>query len=134
MSIGVPDFMVALGLSIERADEHEALVVMAVPDGLMSPFGTVHGGAIAALFDTALAVAIARHLDPTDRVATHNLNVSYVTFATERRLLCHSRVVSLRTAVAIAEGEVLTEAGALVAKAVGTFGLRRRGGRAPAKG
>jgi acyl-CoA thioesterase len=121
--------MVMLGLTIERADEHGALVVMAVPDGLMSPFGTVHGGAIATLFDTALAVAITRHLQPTDRVATHNLNVSYVTFATEQRLLCHARVVSLRTAVAIAEGEVLTDAGTLVAKAVGTFGLRRKATR-----
>ena len=127
--IGVPDFMTALGLSIERTDEHEAVLRMDVPDGLMSPFGTVHGGAIAALFDTGLAVAIARHLDPRDRIATHNLNVSYVTFAREQRLRCRARVISLRTAVAIAEGEVLTEAGRLVAKAVGTFGIRRHGPR-----
>jgi uncharacterized protein (TIGR00369 family) len=125
----IPDFMRALGLSIERTDEREAVLRMDVPDGLMSPFGTVHGGAIAALFDTGLAVAIAHRLGPTDRIATHNLNVSYVTFARERRLHCHARVVSLRTAVAIAEGEVVTEAGGLVAKAVGTFGIRRRGGR-----
>ena len=124
--IGVPAFMRALGLSIEHADEREAVLRMDVPDGLMSPFGTVHGGAIAALFDTGLAVAIARRLDPADRIATHNLNVSYVTFARDRRLQCRARVVSLRTAVAIAEGEVLTATGGLVAKAVGTFGIRRR--------
>jgi hypothetical protein len=33
--------------------------------------------------------------------------------------------VSLRKAVAVAEGEVVTEAGTLVAKAIGTFGVRR---------
>ena len=125
----MPDFMQALGFSIERTDEHEAVLRMDVPDVLMSPFGTVHGGAIAALFDTGLAVAIARHLDAADRIATHNLNVSYVTFAREQCLRCHARVVSLRTAVAIAEGEVLTAAGGLVAKAVGTFGIRRRAPR-----
>jgi acyl-coenzyme A thioesterase PaaI-like protein len=60
-----------------------------------------------------------------DRIATHNLNVTYVAFAREQVLLCRARVVSLRRAVAVAEGEVATEAGHLVAKALGTFGVRR---------
>jgi uncharacterized protein (TIGR00369 family) len=117
--------MKLLGLSIERADEHEALVRMQVPDALMSPFGAVHGGAIAALFDTGLAIAIARHLDAADRIATHNLNVTYVAFSREQVLLCRARVVSVRKAVAVAEGEVATDAGTVVAKALGTFGVRR---------
>jgi acyl-CoA thioesterase len=117
--------MEMLGIEIESADEREAVVRMEVPDGLMSPFGTVHGGAIATLLDTALAVAISRRLDGPDRIATHNLNVSYISFARERGLVCHTRVVSLRHAVAVAEGEVLTAGGTLVAKALGTFGVRR---------
>jgi len=48
-----------------------------------------------------------------------------VTFSRDRVLRCHARVVSLRTAVAIAEGEVIGPDGALVAKALGTFGVRR---------
>ena len=121
----LPEFMRVLGLSIERADEAEALVRMDVPAGLMSPFGAVHGGVVASLLDTALAIAIHRHLQPADRIATHNLNVTYVAFSHERVLLCRTRVVSLRTAVAHAEGEVVTEAGTLIAKALGTFGVRR---------
>jgi len=117
--------MTLLGLGIERADEHEAVVRMDVPDALMSPFGAVHGGAIAALFDTGLAMAIARRLAAADRIATHNLNVTYVAFSREPLLRCRARVVSLRKAVAVAEGEVVTEAGTLVAKAIGTFGVRR---------
>ncbi len=127
-----PDFMVALGLTIERADEEEAVLRMDVPDFLMSPFGAVHGGAIASLLDIGLAIAIARRLAPTDRVATHNLNVTYVAFSRERVLRCRSRVVSLRRAVAVAEGEVVTEGEALVAKALGTFGVRRQPAAAPA--
>jgi uncharacterized protein (TIGR00369 family) len=123
--VSLPPFMTLLGLGIERADEHEAVVRMDVPDALMSPFGAVHGGAIAALFDTGLAMAIARRLAATDRIATHNLNVTYVAFSREPLLRCRARVVSLRKAVAVAEGEVVTEAGTLVAKAIGTFGVRR---------
>jgi uncharacterized protein (TIGR00369 family) len=121
-----PLFMETLGIVIERADAGEAVVRMDVPETLMSPFGQVLGGAIAALFDTALAIAVARQVEPEDRVATHALNVAYVAFSRERRLVCHARVVSLRRSVATAEGEVTDGAGALLAKALGTFGVRRQ--------
>jgi uncharacterized protein (TIGR00369 family) len=123
---GLPAFMVLLGLSVEQADGTEARLRMDVPADLMSPFGAVHGGAIAALLDTGLAVAIAGRLAPADRIATHNLNVTYVAFSRDRVLRCRARVLSLRRAVATAEGEVMTGDGALVAKAVGTFGVRRQ--------
>src|SRR5262249_22900583 len=92
---GLPGFWELLGFTIERADESEAVLRMDVPETLLSPFGTVHGGVIATLFDTGLAVAIARRLDPEDRIATHNLNVTYVAFTRDRVLRCRARVVSL---------------------------------------
>ena len=67
-----------------------AVLRMDVPEALLSPFGTVHGGVIATLFDTGLAVAVARRLDPEDRIATHNLNVTYVAFTRERVLRCRA--------------------------------------------
>lgn len=114
-----------LGISIEAGDAEEAVLRMDVPDALMSPFGTVHGGVIAALFDTGLAVAVARRLGAPDRIATHALQVTYVAFTTARVLRCRARVVSVRRSVAVAEGEVAATDGTLVAKALATFGLRR---------
>ena len=122
---GLPGVWELLGFAIERADESEAVLRMDVPETLLSPFGTVHGGVIATLFDTGLAVAIARRLDPEDRIATHNLNVTYVAFTRDRVLRCRARVVSLRRTVAVSEGEVRASDGTLVAKALGTFGIRR---------
>jgi len=122
---GVPAFMQALGIAVERGDADEAVVRMDVPDALMSPFGQVLGGMVVALCDTALGVAVARRLEPADRIATHNLNVTYVAFSRERRLVCRARVVSLRRAVAVAEGAVTAGDGALLAKVIGTFGVRR---------
>ena len=122
-----PDFWRALGLAIVSAGDDEAVLEMTCPDWVMSPFGTVHGGALSMLFDTALAVAIARRVcGPEDRIATHQLSVSYASFTTERVLRCHARLVSLTRTVAVAEGEVRDGAGTLVAKALGTFGVRRR--------
>jgi uncharacterized protein (TIGR00369 family) len=121
----LPRFMEVLGLTVEQADAGEALVRMDVPDALMSPFGAVHGGFVAALLDTTFGVALHRRLEPADRIATHSLSVTYVAFSREQLLFCRARVVSLRKAVATVEGEVTTGDGTLVAKALGTFGVRR---------
>lgn len=122
-----PDFWQAMGLTIVDTGADTAVVEMACPDWAMSPFGTVHGGTIAMLCDTALAVAIARRLDgPEDRIATHQLSVSYASFTTERVLRCHARVVSLTRTAAVADGEVRDASGRVVAKALGSFGVRRR--------
>jgi uncharacterized protein (TIGR00369 family) len=121
------DFWQALGIRIVSTGDDEAVVEMDAPEWTVSPFGAVHGGAVAMLFDTALPVAIARRLaGPEDRIATHQLSVSFAAFTTERRLTCRSRVVSLTRTVAVAEGEVRDSTGKLVAKALGTFGVRRR--------
>jgi acyl-CoA thioesterase len=129
---GLPGFWELLGFAIEHADESGAVLRMDVPEALLSPFGTVHGGVIATLFDTGLAVAIARRLDPEDRIATHNLNVTYVAFTRDRVLRCRARVVSLRRTVAVSEGDVVAADGTVVAKALGTFGIRRVRGATPA--
>jgi uncharacterized protein (TIGR00369 family) len=117
--------MTMLGIAVERADRDGAVLRMDVPDALMSPFGQVLGGAIATLFDTALAIAVARHLEPADRVATHTLNVSWVAFSRDQRLVCRAHLVSLRRSIAVSEGEVVDATGALLAKALGTFGVHR---------
>jgi uncharacterized protein (TIGR00369 family) len=117
-----------LGFSIEAGDTQEVVVRMEVPEALMTPFGTVHGGIAATLCDTALAVAIARHLEQPDRIATHALQVTYVAFTSSRLLRCRARVVSVRRSMAVAEGEVVADDGTLVAKALGTFGVRRASG------
>jgi len=123
----MPGFWGVFGFDLEAADASGAVLRMDVPDALMSPFGQVHGGVIAALFDTGLAVAVTRHLAPEDRVATHTLTVSYLNFTREQVLRCRARVVDLKRSVATVEGEVVAASGTLVAKAIGVFGVHRRG-------
>jgi uncharacterized protein (TIGR00369 family) len=123
-----PDFWNVLGLEVVSTDAREIVVASRVPDWVVTPFATVHGGALAMIFDTVLAMAIVRQLErPEDRVATHQLSVSYASFTTERELRCHARVASLTRTVGVAEGELVERGGKLVAKALGTFGVRRTG-------
>ena len=121
----LPAFFAYLGMSVLAVGREEAAVRMTVPAGLYSPFGRVHGGAIAALIDTALGIVVACHLNPMDRTATHELNINYITFSTGPTVLCRARVLRLGRAVASVEAEVESEQGELIAKALGPFGIFR---------
>ncbi len=123
----LPDFFHYLGLSVERASADEAVVRMQVPKGLLSPYGPVHGGAIAALIDTAIGVAVAYRLKRGERTATHQLNINYISFARQPVVIATARVIRLGRSVAHTEAEVRAEDGILIAKALATFGVGRKG-------
>jgi uncharacterized protein (TIGR00369 family) len=122
----LPDFFHYLGISIDRATSEEAVLRMQVPKGLLSPFGLVHGGAIAALIDTAMGVAVVCRLSPRDRTATHELNINYISFAKPPVVIATARVVRVGRTVAHAEAEARAEDGTLIAKALATFGVVRK--------
>jgi uncharacterized protein (TIGR00369 family) len=122
----LPEFFHYLGMSLERATAEEAVLRMVVPKGLLSPFGAAHGGAIAALIDTAIGVAVACRLSLTDRTATHELNINYISFSTEPVVIATARVLRLGRTVAHCEAEARSESGALIAKALATFGIFRK--------
>jgi uncharacterized protein (TIGR00369 family) len=121
----LPAFFPYLGMSVLRATSEEGVVRMQVPDVLRGPFGPAHGGAIAALIDTALGVAVACRMSPRDRTATHELNINYISFATEAVVIATARVIRMGQSVAHAEAEARTESGTLIAKALATFGVFR---------
>jgi acyl-CoA thioesterase len=125
----LPEFFHFLGMSVVEVSAQEAVLRMDVPKGFRSPYDRVHGGAIAALIDTAFGVVVAVRLGPSGRTATHELNVNYVSFATEHTLVATARVLGMGRTVATVEGEVRTDTGRLVAKALGTFGVFRKDGR-----
>jgi len=122
----LPEFFEYLGMSIERATAEEAIVRMQVPKQLLSPHGPVHGGAISALIDTAIGIAVVCRLEPGDRTATHELNINYISFAAKPVVIATARVLRLSRTVAHTEAEARSEDGTLVAKALGTFGVFRR--------
>jgi uncharacterized protein (TIGR00369 family) len=122
-SAELPEFFEYLGMSIERATAEEAVLRMQVPKQLLSPHGPVHGGAIAALIDTAIGIAVACRLAPGDRTATHELNINYIAFAAKPVVIVTARVLRLGRTVAHTEAEARGEDGTLIAKALGTFGV-----------
>lgn len=122
----LPSFFPYLGMSVVRATAAEAVVRMQVPKELLSPYGPVHGGAIAALIDTAIGVAVACRMAHGDRNATHELNINYIAFSKQPVVIATARVIRLGRSVAHCEAEVHSEGGELIAKALATFGVFRK--------
>jgi uncharacterized protein (TIGR00369 family) len=123
--IGRPvPFAEFLGIRIATLEPGAARLQMTLRPELLNSHHGAHGGVIMALADVALAVAaIAR--DGTAKGAyTVDLSVSFLGPA-KGTLVAEGRCLRLGKSLAFSEGEVRDEHGELVAKAIGTFKLKR---------
>jgi uncharacterized protein (TIGR00369 family) len=118
-------FPALLGLSID--DVQPGLLVCSLPvrPELMSGVGALHGGALTALVDHALSLAVYPLVEPGKWVATLESKVNFLEAVRGGELTARARVVSLKTRVAVVSVEVENE-GRLAATAQGTLYIRER--------
>ena len=113
-----PGFHDLVGLNIAASEERSAVVELEAGDDHLNLHGTVHGGAIATLADTAMAAAVAE-----DGVApvTVEMKVTYLEPGSPGTLRAEGRVRKRGRRIIIAEAEITDGEGELVAHAIGTF-------------
>lgn len=118
-----PPFARLLGFDLESVEDGSVTFGLDPAEQHYNPFGVLHGGVAASLFDSALGCAVQSQL-PAGRIApTMELHVNYVrpvTTAT-RRVRCTGKVVHLGKRSAIAEGRLVDSGGKLYAHGTGTF-------------
>ena len=113
-----------LGIRLTHQEPGKAVLELDIRPELMNSWRVAHGGAVMTLADIALAVA-ARTLDATAKGAmTVELKLSFIAPG-RGKLIAEGRCIHSGRSLAFCEGEVRDERGKLVAKAVGTFMLRR---------
>lgn len=123
--IGRPvPFAELLGLQILESEPGLARLAVELRPELLNSFHDAHGGVVTALADVALAVAAIRTDGAARGAITVNLSISFVGPG-RGRLVAEGRCLRAGRELAFSEGEVRDAGGALVAKAVGTFKLRR---------
>jgi acyl-CoA thioesterase len=102
------------------ADEGEdvSVVVLDADDRHLNPHGTVHGGAIATLCDSAMGAAVA-----TDgvRPVTIEMKVTYLEPVEPGRVVATARVRRRGSRITIVEADVADGSGKDVAHAIATF-------------
>jgi len=113
-----------LGVRLAHQEPGRAVLELDTRRELLNSWNVAHGGVVMTLADIALAVA-ARSSDSTAKGAmTVELKVSFIGPGVGK-LIAEGRCMHSGRSLAFCEGEVRDATGKLVAKAVGTFMLRR---------
>jgi uncharacterized protein (TIGR00369 family) len=117
-------FHASLGITLAAVRDGEVDLRMEAGPEHANLHGTVHGGVLATLADTAAGVAVRAGLpDPGAPHATVTLDVQYLAPASAGALLATGRIVKLGRRIAFADAEVTDERGAIVARAQATVAV-----------
>jgi len=114
-----------LGMEVMEIKEGESRIEMPFKQDLTHPYGIAHGGAIASLADSAVAMALIGLVDPKDRITTIEFKINFFTSIDKGRLEAHATIIHKGSKTAVGDVEVLDEKGKLVAKLVATYSIKR---------
>jgi acyl-CoA thioesterase len=114
-----------LGMEIMEMKEGESKIQMPFKQGLTHPYRIVHGGAIASLADSSIAMALISLVEPKDRIATIEFKINFFAPVSKGNLEAHAKIIHKGSKTAVGEVEVKNEEGKLVAKVIATYSVRR---------
>lgn len=117
----VSGFHGLLGLEVDDAVDGQARVRLRAGDDHLNRAGSVHGGAIATLVDTAMGAAVASTTDDGERPVTIEIKVNYLEPGQAGMLLASAQVRRRGRRVTVVEAEVTQDGGDVLALATGTF-------------
>jgi acyl-CoA thioesterase len=110
-----------LQITLEQIDVGFARFRMPFRKELTQAYGVVHGGAIATLADTAVAFAMMTMIQPGEKVTTVEFKINFLAPVTEDEMIGEARIVNKGKRLALADMEVKTGDGKLIAKGLATY-------------
>ncbi len=114
-----------LGMEVKEIKEGESRIEMPFKQDLTHPYGIVHGGAIASLADSAVAMALIGLVDPKDRITTIEFKINFFASVDKGELEAHAKIIHKGSKTAVGDVEVVNEKGKLVAKLVATYSIQK---------
>ena len=117
-----PPILKLLGFELESVDAGHAVFAMEAAEYHYNPIGSVHGGVISTLLDSAMGCAVHSTLAAGYAYTTLELKVNFVRAVTTRsgRLRCEGTVIHAGGRVATAGGRLVGGDGMLYAHATTT--------------
>lgn len=117
-----------IGKRIDHVDDASATVDLGffAPESFANRHGTVHGGFLSAMLDSAAATAVHAGLAPGMQALTMRLDTHYHRPAPLGEYRARARVVARDERTALVEAELYATDGVLVASARATFRVRPR--------
>ena len=110
-----------LGIELDSIEPGRARLSVEVTESLRQLAGVMHGGAIATLIDTAVAMAIVGVSAPNSRFTTVELKVNYLRPLKEGRVVAEARLIQDGRRIVVADCDVIDPEGKLAAKGLLTY-------------
>lgn len=111
-----------MGFALDHVEPGRAVLRLDVRPRHKQLHGVVHGGILAAMADTAAAIAAYTVLPKGTTLATVELSINYLEPVPEGRVKAEARVLRVGRNFVIAECEIRIQNGSLAAKELLTFG------------
>ena len=109
-----------VGFSVSESNDGRAAVIIQTGPQHFNPMGTLHGGVLCDIADTAMGFAFASTLDAGESFTTIELKINYLRPVREALLRAEGRVVQRGRTVGYVECDVTDENGKLIAKSSST--------------
>jgi uncharacterized protein (TIGR00369 family) len=110
-----------LGFSVTSVDLGEAVIEIDAREDHANTMGTLHGGVICTIADTAMGVAFATLLEEGEALTTLELKINFLRPVWKGRVMARAKVVKKGKLTGLVECDVLDEGGQLVARAGSTY-------------
>ena len=94
-----------LGMEIMEIKEGESKIQMPFKQGLTHPYRIVHGGAIASLADSSVAMALISLVEPKDRIATIEFKINFFAPVSKGNLEAQAKIIHKGSKTAVGEVE-----------------------------
>lgn len=115
------DFPTFIGAHVTEDDDGRPIVTLTARQEHANRHGTVHGGAVATLIDTAMGAAVFSAFDGQEAPVTVEMKVTYLEPAPLGVLTATAEVRRAGKRITIVETEVAAAGGDVVAHGIGTF-------------
>lgn len=117
-------FAAHLGIEQVALEPGVARMCCALQPHMTNSWGIAHGGVVMTLLDVAMGHAARSLSTPAQGVATIDATVSFIREG-RGKLVAEGRALRGGRSIVFCEGEIRDAGGELVAKAIGTFKVRR---------
>jgi uncharacterized protein (TIGR00369 family) len=117
-------FGALLGIHMKEQGQGRCVLTLELRPDLMNSFGSAHGGVIMTLLDIAMACAACTLVEDNVGAITVEMKTSFIGVC-RGAITAEGTCLHLGSSVAFCEGEIRDATGKLVAKASGTFKVRR---------
>ena len=121
MTLDHVPFAKLLGIEVDSVEPGHAVLSMQLRHEHMRNNAIAHGGVIATLIDSAMAIAIMALLEENERTVTVDLTIHYLRPVPEGSAKASARVVRAGRRVVTVSAELFDGEGKLAATAISTY-------------